>query len=92
MYGYKGVKWLEQICVTDRVADGYWEQRGYDRDAWVGGSNGLARRAVASHRPASAAPSARCTGCTPARSSSMLATGLVLYLPMLAQVVSTGRW
>lgn len=41
MYGYKGVKWLERIVVTDRVADGYWEQRGYDRDAWVGGSNGL---------------------------------------------------
>ena len=41
MYGYKGVKWLERIVVTDRVADGFWEQRGYDRDAWVGGSNGL---------------------------------------------------
>lgn len=40
MYGYKGVKWLEKIVVTDRVDDGYWEQRGYDRDAWVGGSNG----------------------------------------------------
>ena len=41
MYGYKGVKWVERIVVTDRVADGYWEQRGYDRDAWVGDSNGL---------------------------------------------------
>lgn len=41
MYGYKGVKWLQRIVVTDRVRDGYWEQRGYDRDAWVGGSNGL---------------------------------------------------
>lgn len=41
MYGYKGVKWLERITVTDRVDDGFWEQRGYDRDAWVGGSNGL---------------------------------------------------
>ena len=41
MYGYKGVKWLERIVVTDRVTDGFWEQRGYDRDAWVGGSNGL---------------------------------------------------
>jgi DMSO/TMAO reductase YedYZ molybdopterin-dependent catalytic subunit len=40
MYGYKGVKWLRRIVVTDRVTDGYWEQRGYDRDAWVGGSNG----------------------------------------------------
>jgi DMSO/TMAO reductase YedYZ molybdopterin-dependent catalytic subunit len=41
MYGYKGVKWLERIVVTDRVAEGFWEQRGYDRDAWVGDSNGL---------------------------------------------------
>lgn len=41
MYGYKGVKWVERIVVTDRVEDGYWEQRGYDRDAWVGDSNGL---------------------------------------------------
>ena len=41
MYGYKGVKWLQRIVVTDRVEDGFWEQRGYDRDAWVGDSNGL---------------------------------------------------
>lgn len=40
MYGYKGVKWVNRIVVTDRVADGYWQQRGYDRDAWIGGSNG----------------------------------------------------
>jgi len=40
MYGYKGVKWLARIDVTDVVAPGYWEQRGYDRDAWVGRSNG----------------------------------------------------
>ena len=40
MYGYKGVKWVQRIVVTDRVADGYWQQRGYDRDAWIGGSNG----------------------------------------------------
>jgi len=40
MYGYKGVKWVQRIVVTDRVADGYWQQRGYDRDAWIGDSNG----------------------------------------------------
>ena len=40
MYGYKGVKWVQRIVVTDRVTDGYWQQRGYDRDAWIGGSNG----------------------------------------------------
>jgi DMSO/TMAO reductase YedYZ molybdopterin-dependent catalytic subunit len=40
MYGYKSLKWLERIEVTDRVVPGYWEQRGYAVDAWVGNSNG----------------------------------------------------
>lgn len=37
MYGYKGVKWLRRIELVDAPADGYWEQRGYDRDAWLDG-------------------------------------------------------
>jgi DMSO/TMAO reductase YedYZ molybdopterin-dependent catalytic subunit len=41
MYGYKGVKWLARIRVVDAIEPGYWEQRGYDTDAWVGNSNGL---------------------------------------------------
>ena len=41
MYGYKGVKWMERITVVKTIRDGYWEQRGYDRDAWIGNSNGL---------------------------------------------------
>ena len=40
MYGYKSVKWLDRIEVTDRVVPGYWERAGYDVDAWVGRSNG----------------------------------------------------
>src|SRR4051812_44063363 len=42
MYGYKSLKWLERIEVTDqqRGAGGYWEERGYDLDAWTGRSNG----------------------------------------------------
>ena len=40
MYGYKNVKWVERIVLTDRPIDGYWEVRGYDRNAWVGRSNG----------------------------------------------------
>ena len=39
MYGYKNVKWVEQIQLVERSAAGYWEQRGYDVDAWVGRSN-----------------------------------------------------
>ncbi|GAO10127.1 hypothetical protein TPA0598_06_02920 [Streptomyces lydicamycinicus] len=40
MYFYKSAKWLSGITVTDRVEPGYWEDRGYDVDAWVGRSNG----------------------------------------------------
>jgi DMSO/TMAO reductase YedYZ molybdopterin-dependent catalytic subunit len=40
MYGYKNVKWLERINLVPQAEDGYWEQLGYDRDAWVGRSNG----------------------------------------------------
>jgi len=40
MYGYKNVKWVERIELVPAVRDGYWEALGYDRDAWVGRSNG----------------------------------------------------
>jgi DMSO/TMAO reductase YedYZ molybdopterin-dependent catalytic subunit len=39
MYGYKSLKWLESIEVTDQVERGYWEDQDYDVDAWVGHSN-----------------------------------------------------
>ncbi|RNG04485.1 molybdopterin-dependent oxidoreductase [Streptomyces botrytidirepellens] len=40
MYFYKSAKWLSGITVTDEVRPGYWEDRGYDVDGWVGKSNG----------------------------------------------------
>ncbi|HEX4519820.1 MAG TPA: molybdopterin-dependent oxidoreductase [Gaiellaceae bacterium] len=40
MYGYKNVKWLKGINLVPKAAEGYWEQLGYDSDAWVGRSNG----------------------------------------------------
>jgi DMSO/TMAO reductase YedYZ molybdopterin-dependent catalytic subunit len=40
MYGYKNVKWLQQINLVGEPESGYWENLGYDRDAWVGRSNG----------------------------------------------------
>ena len=40
MYGYKSIKWLGGIELVKKVVPGYWEQRGYDVDAWVGRSNG----------------------------------------------------
>lgn len=40
MYGYKSTKWLSGIELTDKVVPGYWEERGYDVDAFIGRSNG----------------------------------------------------
>src|SRR5919201_4722349 len=40
MYGYKNVKWVERIELVRKPGLGYWEQRGYDVNAWVGRSNG----------------------------------------------------
>jgi DMSO/TMAO reductase YedYZ molybdopterin-dependent catalytic subunit len=40
MYGYKNVKWVERIELVPRPSDGFWEKLGYDRNAWVGHSNG----------------------------------------------------
>jgi DMSO/TMAO reductase YedYZ molybdopterin-dependent catalytic subunit len=40
MYGYKSCKWLSEIRVSTHLQRGYWEQLGYDQDAWVGRSNG----------------------------------------------------
>jgi DMSO/TMAO reductase YedYZ molybdopterin-dependent catalytic subunit len=46
MYGYKSLKWLDRIEVATALDDpsdpGYWENLGYDTDAWVGSSNGRA--------------------------------------------------
>ena len=65
MYGYKSVKWVNQIELGTTLQTGYWEQNGYDKDAWLGRSNGfwrLSRRRAASS--ASPAPSGRSTGRT----------------------------
>ena len=35
MYGYKGVKWVNKITLLDQPFDGYWENRGYDRNAFI---------------------------------------------------------
>jgi DMSO/TMAO reductase YedYZ molybdopterin-dependent catalytic subunit len=40
MYGYKGVKWLTKMELVAKQPRGYWEQHGYDQNAWVGRSNG----------------------------------------------------
>jgi DMSO/TMAO reductase YedYZ molybdopterin-dependent catalytic subunit len=40
MYGYKFAKWVNRIELIPAPIDGYWEQNGYDRDAYIGRSNG----------------------------------------------------
>lgn len=35
MYAYKSVKWLNRIELIAEDHVGYWEVRGYDKDAWV---------------------------------------------------------
>jgi DMSO/TMAO reductase YedYZ molybdopterin-dependent catalytic subunit len=42
MYGYKSLKWLDRIELIDHLdgKGGYWEERGYDLDGFVGNSNG----------------------------------------------------
>ncbi|HZU13323.1 MAG TPA: molybdopterin-dependent oxidoreductase [Chloroflexota bacterium] len=41
MYGYKFAKWVNHVEVVDRVMPGYWEQNGYDVNAYIGHSNGV---------------------------------------------------
>ena len=36
MYGYKGAKWLHRIEFRGEQDIGYWEQRGWRVDAWIG--------------------------------------------------------
>jgi methionine sulfoxide reductase catalytic subunit len=36
MYAYKSVKWLSRIELIDYEHIGYWEERGYPKEAWVG--------------------------------------------------------
>ena len=40
MYGYKNVKWVARIDLVAKSGNGYWELDGYDKNAWVGHSNG----------------------------------------------------
>lgn len=40
MYGYKSLKWLGTVELVGAVEPGFWEQRGYDVEAFVGRSNG----------------------------------------------------
>ncbi|WP_407268610.1 molybdopterin-dependent oxidoreductase [Radiobacillus sp. PE A8.2] len=37
LYAYKSVKWLTRIELIEEEHFGYWEQRGYEQNAWVKG-------------------------------------------------------
>jgi DMSO/TMAO reductase YedYZ molybdopterin-dependent catalytic subunit len=36
MYGFKYIKWVNKITLGSKLRTGYWEQRGYATDAWLG--------------------------------------------------------
>ncbi len=36
MYGFKYIKWVNRITLSKELQTGYWEQRGYATDAWLG--------------------------------------------------------
>ena len=40
MLGYKSIKWLNRIELVNEVIPGYWEERGYGVDPWIGKSDG----------------------------------------------------
>ena len=40
MYGYKNVKWVAEVNLVAQPGIGYWENLGYDQNAFVGRSNG----------------------------------------------------
>ena len=36
MYGFKYIKWVNRITLSDHLVPGYWENNGYAVDAWLG--------------------------------------------------------
>jgi DMSO/TMAO reductase YedYZ molybdopterin-dependent catalytic subunit len=36
MYGFKYIKWIDRITLSADIVPGYWENRGYAIDAWLG--------------------------------------------------------
>ena len=38
MYGYKSIKWVNRVTFSDQPLVGYWEQRGYPNEAFLGSS------------------------------------------------------
>jgi len=53
MYGYKFAKWVDRIELIPKPIDGYWEQNGYDRDAYIGYDAACSDVRVVVSRPAS---------------------------------------
>jgi hypothetical protein len=37
MFGYKSIKWLSRITLTNQLQLGYWELNGYPVNAWIAG-------------------------------------------------------
>ena len=89
-YGYKGVKWLSGLRFDAEPGLGYWEQRGYDVNAWVGGGpTALGPEPRTTRRIARFSGAERALHWLLALTFFvMLATGLALFVPDLATVVA----
>jgi DMSO/TMAO reductase YedYZ molybdopterin-dependent catalytic subunit len=49
MYGYKGPKWVYRLSFEGNREIGYWEQRGWDVDAWISKSYADEVQAIRQH-------------------------------------------
>ena len=93
MYGYKSVKWVNRIELGRRGARLLGAERLRRRTPGSGGrmATELLTRRQHPRRPASSAspaPSGRCTGSHASAFFTLLATGLILYLPALSTLIS----
>jgi DMSO/TMAO reductase YedYZ molybdopterin-dependent catalytic subunit len=43
MYGFKYIKWVNKITLSADLIPGYWENRGYAIDAWLGSRSNYGR-------------------------------------------------
>ena len=94
MYGYKSVKWVTRLELLPKPVTGYWEQHGYDVDAWIGRSNGydMAASAPEATRPGYVRRFTRTERLLhwthAAAFFALLASGLILYVPSLSIWIS----
>ena len=86
MYGYKSIKWLQEIRVTGEVQPGYWEERGYDIDAWVGTPTAEVMHPLSSYVQRFTRAERWIHAVVAALVLVLIVTAAFLYLPFLASL------